>query len=132
MEKYIYLSIFLGVLLIILIPLLGKYERSVFVLSDNKEEQDKIISTLTKKAEVLHENTFRLGDRVYTANDKFSFNEPYYIIQLYGGLSARCAIILRDPNANKDKNYSCLSFGIQLKELQHEPFPICPKCNHNL
>lgn len=73
-------------------------------------------------------DTFRVGDLVYTADKKFKYNYPYYITEIYGGLGAVCAIIHSDKNADRQKNGSCISYGVPLQSLSHDKFPTCPTC----
>ncbi|MCT3662563.1 hypothetical protein HZR00_08570 [Elizabethkingia anophelis] len=103
-----------------------------------KKEHDKV-GTLqndlkelqTRYNELLGGIVFRVGDEVYTDDDRFEINKPYYIIELYGGLDSQCALI-HESKDNFRRPLSCVHFGILLHKLSHKPFPSCPKCNKPL
>ncbi|WP_407501388.1 hypothetical protein [Elizabethkingia anophelis] len=93
--------------------------------------QNDLKELQTRYNELLVGIAFRVGDEVYTDDDRFEINKPYYIIDLYGGLDYQCALI-HESKDNFRRPLSCVHFGILLHKLSHKPFPSCPKCNKPL
>lgn len=83
-----------------------------------------IISETKSNENFLKLKAFREGDLVFTANDKFNFNKPYYIINFYN--NGHYARIYPDPN-HKGNLFEG-TWGISVTELQHKQFPKCNTC----